>query len=57
MASDLSFLTVARTSSTYLFHVLMSGLIVTDLFSRFCMTASARKLERGDPIGVPEICL
>ncbi len=32
----------------------MSGLCVTDLFSRSCMTASARKLERGDPIGVPE---
>ncbi len=49
MSSVLSFLTVARTSSTYLFQVLMSGLCVTDLFSRSCMIASARKLERGDP--------
>ena len=48
MSSVLSFLTVARTSSTYLFHVLISLLLVTDLFSRSCMTASARKLERGD---------
>ena len=55
MSSVLSFLTVARTSSTYRFQVLIFLLSVTDLFSRSCMTASARKLERGDPIGVPEI--
>ncbi len=32
MSSVLSFLTVARTSSTYVFHILMSGLCITDLF-------------------------
>ena len=57
MTSVLSFLTVARTSSTYLSQVLMLVLLVTDLFSRSCITASARKLDRGEPIGVPEICL
>jgi hypothetical protein len=53
----LSFITVARTSSTYLSHVLILLLLVMDLFSRSCITASARKLESGDPIGVPKICL
>ena len=57
MSSVLSLLTVARISSTYLSQVLMSVLLVTDLFSRFCIAASARKLDRGEPIGVPEICL
>ena len=56
MSSVLSFLTVANTSSTYLSHVLMSLLLVTALLSRSCITASARKLESGDPIGVPDIC-
>ena len=56
MSSVLPFLTVARTSSTYRFHVLKSLLPVTDLFSRSCMTTSARKLGRGDPIGAPAIC-
>ena len=51
------FLIAARRSSTYLFQVLISLLLVTDLISRSCMTASKRKLERGTPIGVPEICL
>ena len=41
--SFLSFVTVATTMSTYLFHVLIHLLLVTDLFST-CMTASARKL-------------
>ena len=56
MSSILSFLTAARMSSTYLFHVLLSLLLVTDLFSK-CVTASAKKLERGDPKDVPEICV
>ncbi len=56
MSSVLSFFTVAITSSTYLSQVLMSLLLVTDLLSRSCITASARKLERGEPMGVPEIC-
>ena len=56
MSSVLSFLTVANTSSTYLSHVLMSLLLVTALLSRSCITVSARKLETGDPIGVPDIC-
>ena len=43
MSSVLSFLTVARTSSTYLFHVLISLLLVTDLFSRSCMTSRTVK--------------
>ncbi len=55
-SSVLSFLTVANKSSTYLSHVLMSLLFVTALLSRSCITASARKLESGDPIGVPDIC-
>ena len=57
MSSILSFLTAARMSSTYLFHVLLSLLLVTDLFSKSCVTASAKKLERGDPKDVPEICV
>ena len=57
MLSTLSYLTVASTSSTYLSHVLMSLLLVTALHSKSCITVSARKLESGDPIGVPEICL
>ena len=56
MSSVLSFLTVVSTSSTYLSHVLMLSLFVTALLSRSCITASARKLESGNPIGVSEIC-
>ena len=57
MSSVLSLLTVARTSSMYLSQVLMSVLLVTDLFFRSCITASARKQDREEPIGVPEICV
>ena len=54
MLSTLSFLTVASTSSTYLSHALMLLLLVTALRSKSCIAVSARKLESGDPIGVPE---
>ena len=54
---NFSVLTMANTSSTYLFQKVMSSLSAIALFSRSCMTASARKLERGEPMGVPDICL
>ena len=49
--------TMANTSSIYRFQKLMSLLALTVFFSRSCNTASARKLESGEPIGVPVICL
>ena len=50
-------LTVEHTSLTYLCHSLMSLLAATSLFSRSCITASVRKLERSDLIVVPDTCL
>ena len=50
-------LTIAPTSSTYLSQSLMWGLSVTAFCSKSCRTASARKLDSGEPIGVPDICL
>ena len=50
-------LPVASTSSTYLFQVLMSLLLATDLSSKSCITASEWKLESGYPLGVTKTCL
>ena len=54
---NFSVLTMANTSSKYLFQKEMSSLSAIVFFSQSCMTASARKLERGEPMGVPGICL
>ena len=54
---NFSVLTMANTSSTYLFQKVMSSLSAIVFFSKSCMTASPRKLERGEPMGVPDNCL
>ena len=54
---NFSVFTIANKSSTYLFQKVMSSLSVSVLFSKSCITASARELERGELMGVPDICL
>ena len=48
-------LTMAIMLSTYVFQKVMSSLSAIALFSRSGMTASARKLERGELMGVPDM--
>ena len=57
ICSVLSFLTMAKMSSTHLFLSLMSVLLVTDCDSSCCIIISAVKVDSGDTICVPEICL
>ena len=55
-SSICSVFVIANALSTYLFHSFML-LSENTLHSKFCMMVLAKKLERGDPIGVPDVCL
>ena len=50
-SSICSVFVIENTSSTYLFHGFMLLLSENTLRCKSCMTASAKKLERGDPMG------